>query len=78
MNKRIYINVGIFIAGVVAAMVYNYFYNMNGRYVPFRTTYKNVGMSFLDTRTGKIYLRLKRDGKHVIEAYDLQKDVKVK
>ena len=72
MNKKLFIYLGIFISGIISAMIYNYFYNMNGRYVPFRTSYKNVRMSYLDTRTGKIYIEVNRDGKSTNEVIDLQ------
>ena len=55
MNNRVKIILA-FIFGFVFAMVYSYFYNMNGRYIPMRTKYSNVNISILDTRTGKIIL----------------------
>lgn len=62
MNKKIQI-LGAFLLGIICAMVYNYFYNMNGRYIPIRTKYGNVRMSVLDTRTGNIYVETSEDGK---------------
>lgn len=55
MNNRIKIILA-FIFGFIFAMVYSYFYNMNGRYIPMRTKYSNVKISILDTRTGQIIL----------------------
>ena len=55
MNNQIKIILA-FIFGFIFAMVYSYFYNMNGRYIPMRTKYSNVDMSILDTRTGQVIL----------------------
>lgn len=56
MNKKLQL-LGVFLLGVIIAMIYNYFYNMNGRYIPIRTKYSDINLSILDTKTGKIYLQ---------------------
>ncbi|WP_209390562.1 hypothetical protein [Chryseobacterium sp. RR2-3-20] len=70
MNKKLQL-LWVFLLGVIIAMVYNYFYNMNGRYIPIRTKYSDINLSILDTKTGAIYVEGRYNDKYFYKKIDL-------